>query len=186
MPQSKILLDSNSYFRLARSIHPLLDIVFGEQQYCLYVLQELDDEYDKSPVLKNKFNWVNDEKYFQNRRKRLVVSNSQKREIYLTVEHLKEYKIVCQLGISSVDIQCLAQGYVLDIPIATDDIDMLVVAEEFDISTMRTLELMALMLKCEHITMTKIREIAAYWNYIEDKPANFRKDFKRLFNEDPP
>lgn len=185
MPQSKILLDSNSYFRLAKSIHPLLDVVFGEQQYCLYVLQELDDEYDKSPVLRNKFSWVNDDEYFENRRKRLSVSHYQKREIRLTVEYLREYKITNQLGISHVDIQCLAQAYVLDIPVTTDDLDMHIIAKEYGISRMKTLELMALMLKCGHITMTKIREIAAYWNYIEDKPANFRNDYKKLFRENP-
>lgn len=185
MPQSKILLDSNSYFRLAKSIHPLLDIVFGEKEYCLYVLKELDDEYNKSPVLRKKFNWVNDKEYFQNRQKRLSVSKKQKREIDLTVEYLKEYKIANQLGISSVDIKCLTQGYVLDIPVTTDDLDMLVVAEAFGVSTMKTLELMALMLECSHIKMKKIREIADYWNYLEDKPANFRNDFNRLFGITP-
>lgn len=54
MPQSKILLDSNSYFRLAKSIHPLLFQEFGNKKYCLYVLPELDKEYERQPRLKNK------------------------------------------------------------------------------------------------------------------------------------
>ena len=33
--QAKILLDSNSYFRLAREIHPLLFQEFGDKNYCL-------------------------------------------------------------------------------------------------------------------------------------------------------
>lgn len=77
MPQSKILLDSNSYFRLAKSLHPLLDVVFGNDNYCLYVLRELDREYDKSPVLRRKFNWVNDDEYFENRKKRLSISRAE-------------------------------------------------------------------------------------------------------------
>ena len=45
MPQSKVLVDSNSYFRLAKSIHPLLFQTFGDEEYCLYVLPELDRAY---------------------------------------------------------------------------------------------------------------------------------------------
>ncbi len=183
MAQSKILLDSNTYFRLAKSIHPLLDVVFGEQEYCLYVLRELDDEYDRSRVLKKKFEWVNSEEHFLNRQKRLSVSKMQRREIELTIEFLKEYKLSNQLGISPVDIKCLAYGYVIKIPVATDDLDMLTVADVFDISTMKTLELMALMYKCGHISMKKITEIAAYWEYLDDRPAGFRDDFEKLFGK---
>jgi hypothetical protein len=40
MPQSKFLIDSNVYFRLAQSIRQLLKI-FGDENYCLYVIKEL-------------------------------------------------------------------------------------------------------------------------------------------------
>lgn len=49
MSQSRILLDSNAYFRLAQSIRPLLNAPFGKDNYCLYVLKELQDEYEKNP-----------------------------------------------------------------------------------------------------------------------------------------
>lgn len=186
MPQTKILLDSNSYFRLAKSIHPLLDVVFGDRNYCLYVLKELDDEYDKNVLLRKKFSWVNDDEYYNNRKKRISTSRVEKRQIDLTVEYLMEYKITNNLGISRVDIRCLAQGYVQDIPVVTDDTDMLEVAEAFDIPTMKTLELMELMLRCGHINMKKIREIVTYWDYIGDKPPNFRKDYRKLFKKNPP
>src|SRR5690606_4044435 len=42
--QRKILVDTNSYLRLAQSIHPLLFSEFGPNACCLYVLKELDDE----------------------------------------------------------------------------------------------------------------------------------------------
>jgi len=44
MPQSKILIDTNTYIRLAQSIRPLLFMPFGESEYCLHILQELNDE----------------------------------------------------------------------------------------------------------------------------------------------
>jgi predicted nucleic acid-binding protein len=181
MPQKKILLDSNSYFRLAKSIHPLLDQIFGSENYCLYVLKELDDEYDKSSLLRKKFNWVNDDEFFQNRNKRITISRTDKKQIELTIDYLIGYKITNKLGISKIDIKCLAQGVVQNIPVVTDDQDMLEVAESFGILTMTTLELMSLMQSCEHIQMKKIKEIVAYWEYIGDKPANFRKNYNKLF-----
>ena len=42
MAQQKLLLDSNAYLRLARSIHPLLFVEFGEDRTCLY-LAEADE-----------------------------------------------------------------------------------------------------------------------------------------------
>lgn len=75
MPQNRILLDSNAYFRLAQSIRPLLKQTFGKEKYCLYVIKELQNEYDKNPRLKSAFHWVNDPEYKENRtpceRKRL-------------------------------------------------------------------------------------------------------------------
>ena len=44
MPQSKILIDSNVYFRLAQSIRPLLQVEFGKEKYCLYVIKGLQEE----------------------------------------------------------------------------------------------------------------------------------------------
>jgi len=186
MPQTKILLDSNSYFRLAKSNHPLLDVEFGTDSYCLYVLKELDDEFGRSSLLKRKFGWVDDEEYYNNRKKRLTISRAEKRGIKLTIDHLVAHKINNQLGISRVDIKCLAHGYVQKILVVTDDIDMLNTALEFEIGVMTTLELMSLMIECGHIDMRKVREIVAYWEYLADKPAKFRESYITIFGEPPP
>lgn len=58
-PRQHVLLDSSTYFRLAQSIHPLLQQPFGASPAdSLYVLVELDDEYRKSARLRHKFEWV--------------------------------------------------------------------------------------------------------------------------------
>ncbi len=44
MAQSKILVDTNAYLRLAKTIRPLLFMPFGENEYCLYILPELNEE----------------------------------------------------------------------------------------------------------------------------------------------
>lgn len=80
MAQTKILLDSNSYFRLAKSIHPLLFQPFGETRNTLYVLPELEQEYAKAPRLRSKFPWVTDPEYQSNRSKPLSLSRQNKKD----------------------------------------------------------------------------------------------------------
>ncbi|OOY49073.1 hypothetical protein BOV94_12545 [Solemya velum gill symbiont] len=186
MAQSKILVDTNSYIRLAKSIHPLLDVIFGEENYCLYVLKELDIEFSKNRRLTTQYAWVDEDEFFNNRKKKLTLSKKNKREIEIAVDFLNEEKITNTLSVSDVDILYLAYGLILSIPVVTDDTDMLNLAETYGITTMKSLDLMHTMLTSEHIDMQKIRQVVAYWEYISDKPAEFRKDYIRLFSEDPP
>lgn len=186
MAQRKILLDSNSYFRLAKEVHPLLFQEFGKECYCLYVLDELQKEYDRNPRLKSQFEWVNDAEYRGNRSKKLTLSKQQRNDISLTEEILWDHVLRIQPGPSRVDVIVLSYSAVLGIPVVTDDIDMGKLAKSFDISAMMTLDLMKLMLDCGHINLTQVRRIASYWGYANDRPANFAKDYRRLFGEGPP
>lgn len=186
MPQSKILVDTNTYIRLAKNIHPLLDCPFGEENYCLYVLKELDHEFSRSARLQTQYSWVEDDEYQANRKKRLTLSKKNKREIELTLDFLHQHKIDNQLSVSQVDILYLAYGLVLDIYIVSDDTDMLELANVFNIKTMKTQALLHLMFECDHVDMKKVRQIAAYWEYISDKPTNFRLDYIEIFGEKPP
>lgn len=63
---------------------------------------------------------------------------------------------------------------------------MLELADVFNIKTMKIQELLYLMLECDHVDMERVRQIAAYWEYISDKPANFRQDYIEIFGEKPP
>ena len=186
MARTRILLDSNSYFRLANSIHPLLDTEFGDKNYCLYVLKDLEKEYDRSPRLQTKFHWVNEDKYFENRKRKLTVSRKDKKAIDRTVEFLEEHKYNNCLGVSSVDIKNLAHGHVLDIPVVTDDKDMIELAKAFAIETMSSLKLLTLMVKSGHISKKKVRDIITYWKYNKDTPGNYRKEYKKLFKGNAP
>lgn len=186
MVQSKMLLDSNSYFRLGNSIHPLLFVEFGDPKYCLYVLSELDAEFNRNQRLQTKFPWVNEPEYIENRIKKLTRSKKDEKNIKITYDYLWAEVVANYQNISPVDVTVLSYGYVLGIPVVTDDGDMRTLAAAFGIQTLKTLELLDLMLKCGHITMEKIKKIAAYWAYLPDKPKNFFEDYTRLFNETPP
>jgi hypothetical protein len=186
MSQSRILVDSNAYFRLAQSIHPLLNEEFGEKRYCLYCLKELQDEYNRNPRLINSFSWVNETEYVKNRAHLLKIKREEKPEIKRAYDFILDYVRTVHPGVSKVDVFCLAHAEQLSMPVVTDDEEMRIAAGAYGIKTFKTLELLKLMLGCRHIDIKKIREIAAYWIYLNDKPKDFHLDYKRLFGEVPP
>lgn len=63
---------------------------------------------------------------------------------------------------------------------------MLDLAGDFNIKTLKTLELLKLMLDCRHIDIAIVRQIAAYWIYAQDTPKSFAVDYKKLFREPQP
>ncbi|MBE0503851.1 MAG: DNA-binding protein [Desulfuromonadales bacterium] len=186
MSQRPILLDSNAYFRLAQSIRPLLNTPFGEKNYCLYILKELQTEYAKSSRLKLKFPWVNEPEYADNRTKKLSLTKKEKDEIQRGYDFILDFVRHVHPGVSKVDVLCLAHAEQLGIPVVTDDAEMREAAGNYGIKTLKTLELLKLMLDCEYIDLSKIRGIAAYLIYQNDTPKDFRKDFKKIFGEDAP
>jgi hypothetical protein len=186
MPACNIIIDSCSYFRLAQSIRPLLKNPFGKEEHCLGVIKELDEEYEKNPLLKHKFYWVNHKEYGDNRKNCFAPTRTQRSEINHAFFFIREFARDNQFSVSEVDIIALSYAYVLKVPIVTDDADMLEVAKEFEIKTYKTLELLKLMLDNGVVTMEQIRAIASYWIYQNDTPKLYGKDFKRIFSEDPP
>jgi hypothetical protein len=181
MPQSKILVDTNSYFRLAKSIRPLLFVEFGEECHCLYILPELDIEFRKSPVLQTKFAWALEAEYMAERKVHPSLSRRQRKEVSQTSEFIWDHVQNELPGPSRIDVCYLSYGYVLNIPVVTDDQDMRELAEVFNIKTLVTLELMKVMHDCEHITLAKVKETYGYWDYSRDMPYNAAADYARLF-----
>lgn len=181
MPQTKILVDSNSYFRLAKSIHPLLFQEFGEEKYCLYVLKELNEEYERSRRLKTKFPWVSDAEFEENRKHYLNVGKDQRKDIERAFDYIWAYIQTEQQGPSRIDATYLAHAYVMGLTVVTDDKDMLAVASAFGIKVKKTLELMRLMCDVGYITEAKVKELVDYWRYDGDTPADMQEDYQRLF-----
>ena len=186
MTVCNIIIDSCSYFRLAQSIHPLLKTPFGRKKHCIGAIEELDKEYEKSPILKNKFFWVSQKEYGDNRKNCFSPTKIQRSEINHAFFFIREFARDNQFGVSEVDIMGLSYAYVLKITVVTDDADMLTVAKGFEIKTYKTLELMKLMVDSRLVKMKQIRAVVSYWAYQNDTPKSFRKDFKKIFSKDPP
>ena len=177
MAQSKILVDTNTYIRLAKSIHPLLFMPFGDKEYCLYVLPELNQELS-SHKLQSKFSWVGEEEFVSNRKHFPSISKKQIRSIQQTFDYLWDHVQTELPGPSRVDALFIAYALELDVPVVTDDKDMMELAEVFDTQVMSTLELLKIMRDCGHIDMKSIDGLCDYWRYLADLPANFKSDIK--------
>lgn len=180
MPQSKILVDTNAYLRLAKTIRPLLFVPFGNNDYCLYILPELNQEL-ANHKLQSKFSWITEEEYEDNRKHFPSISRKQKNSIAQTFEYLWDHVQTELPGPSRVDAFYIAYALELDIPVVTDDQDMTELAQTFEAKVMPTLELLKIMLDSGHTNMETINGLCSYWQHITDLPANFQADFKRLF-----
>ena len=186
MPQRKLLLDTNAYLRLARSVHPLLFSEFGEDRICLYLINEFEREFVRSRRLRSKFPWVDESEYRDNRNVRLQIGRKQRREIKTAIEFIGDQADADALGVSEVDVSVLGHAFVLELGAVTDDTDMRALGATFGIEIMSTLSLLKLMVDAGHINFAKVRQIAGYWRHERDLPAGFAQDYQWLFGEQPP
>ena len=184
MAKKRILLDSNAYLRLANSFHPLLNKSFGQDNYTLHLIPEFQKEFDKNPRLKNKFGWVNQPEYVENRRYRIRVSKSQNEQIKNTYSYLWQHNISEGIGASRVDVRALAYGDVLEVAIVTDDSDMTELANVFGIEVMGLLELIQLMDHAKRVALKDIKALLDYLEYIKDLPyPSFRIKLMKAFKK---
>jgi hypothetical protein len=186
-----LLLDSNAYFRLGISIHPLLTPAFGTSpQYALYVLAELDDEYATSVRLQGKFEWVTKPEYRADRKTRRYTLPTDKRTAALNAfTFLLDFADDQRINVSREDLKALAAAYVMGIPVVTDDGGMAQVAEANDIECWNTIKLMRVMETAGRIDLDKVTEIVEYWEYDNDLPMalpRLRAMFREYFGSDCP
>jgi predicted nucleic acid-binding protein len=192
MAQKRIIVDSNSYFRLAQNIHPLLCQPFGKEEITLYIHADLNDEFRRSPRLKNKFHWVVEKVYAENRSRSISLTLEQKAEIEATYDFMWEHVQDAFLrrygkGPSPIDTRIVATAHVLGIAVLTDDRDMIELAKEFDVKAISSLGVMKLMLEAGRIDTEKVDQVVEQWMYENDTPhRDWKKEFKKLFGREAP
>ncbi len=183
-PPKVILLDSNAYFRLARTVHPLLAGTFSTNPaYSLYVLADLDDEYLTSSKLKNKFEWVNDPEYKKDRKvKRYQSKGKKKLPVENAFSFLAAYAKSNAINVAPEDLRALATGFALEFPVVTDDTGMKAIADAHSIECWSIIKLLKLMLTTNRITSDKIAELLQYLNHENDLPMGYNK-LRVMFQE---
>ena len=190
-PPKVILLDSNVYFRLARTIHPLLAKTFGETPvFSLFILSDLDDEYSSSPKLKTKFEWFRESQYCEDRKvKRFSCKGKWKKRVEDAFSYLANYTRDKTINLSPEDIKALAVGFVREIPVVSDDIGMQDVAAEHKIECWSVMQLLKIMVDAGRIDMTIVKQLLEYLDQEDDLPmpkSKLRVEFKKYFTKDCP
>lgn len=184
---NKILLDSNTYFRLADNIYPLLSKTFGKRiKYDLKILGGTLREYNYQARLQSKFSWVDSDRHKEDRkRNKLRLKKPEQEKIKRTQQFIQSESVSRGIGCSSFDIECLVTAMEMNYTLVTDDGDLYDLAQEYEVPCISTLDLLKLMLNEERITMKDIQNTVYMWDYIKDLPRNFYSDFKSIFGVEP-
>jgi hypothetical protein len=190
-PPRVILLDSCAYFRLARSIHPLLAGSFGPAPpYSLFVLAALDDEYFTSSRLRHKFEWVNAAEYREDRQtKQFSCKGKSAAPADSAFSYLAAYAKDQGLILAPEDLKVLAVGFTRGFPVVSDDRGIRQVAVAHAITCWGTLDLLKLMVDHNRTDVAKVREVLQYWDHENDLPMGkpeLRERYKELFGNECP
>lgn len=184
-----LLVDSCSYFRLARVIEPLLGAEFGEPPFDILVVPELDEEFGKSPNLQVKFPWVNEQVYKNNRVANVLAPNCSAFDLRETTKFFKDHKYTKGLGVSKVDIRVLVVAYLSSATVISDDKDVQEMAKDFGMSEcMTSLEVLVWFFEEEILTLKEVKTIVRGWKAEKDlpmPPSKFVDAFYDYFGVNP-
>lgn len=191
-----VILDTNAYIRLAKRIRPLLGVNFGQKNYVLAVLKNVEDEVHRSATLSFKNPWF-DQDTFKNERyaKRLSFSAQQKTDIENTLSiflgHVASDTTCYMTGgrspPSNVDCRMLAVAQVVSAIVVTDDLGMHLLAKDFQLSVWHGWELLAKLRTAKMVSDDLIRDIFVALEVNGDLTATWSAakhgHFKRIFGK---
>ena len=181
------ILDTCAYFRLARSVRPLLGRAFGEPpHYKIFVIKRLVTEHLGSPRLRSKFHWISENEiqneiasgtYMPKGRKKSTVDEAMS---FLRNYVDDVYVAEAKPGPSPADLEALAVAFAIPGFVVSDDKNLRETGKVFDIKTISTFDLLEILLADEIVTVEKIESIIEYWEYDKDLPMASPKLRERL------
>lgn len=193
-----VLLDTNAYLRLAKRICPLLGKPFGQKQYVLTILKQVEDEVHKSPRLKFNYPWFADGDLKAERlAKQSRLNKEERAQIDIIASVLRghvlanphDYTVLGRSPPSPTDCFLLAFGQVRPAIVVTDDLGMHKLAADFDIDIWHGHELLKKMLSAKVIDNDLVREIYTALENNDDLTDSWREarhtEFKKVFGPKP-
>lgn len=75
-----VLLDTNIYLRLAKRIRPMLGVKFGQKDYVLTILKDVEDEVHQNSKLRYRTPWFGDADLSAERMATRIRLSAQERE----------------------------------------------------------------------------------------------------------
>ena len=193
-----VLLDTNTYLRLAKRIRPLLGVKFGQKDYVLTVLRDVEDEVRRNRSLRSKFPWFDDEVFGDERdAARVPLSAEQKEQLKnfqsvlqgFVLTDLDRYTTAGRHPPSETDCKVLAFGEVKKAVVVTDDLGMHLLAGDFEIPIWHGWELLSKMRAAKKIDNDRIRDIYDALERNRDLTATWLQakhtEFARIFGPRP-
>jgi hypothetical protein len=163
-----VLLDTNTYLRLAKRVRPAVGVAFGQKGYVLTILKAVEDEVHRSPRLLHKYPWFDGAEFAAERRAKQVRLSSDERASIQAVQsvllaHVLEAADRFTSGGRSppgpTDCWLLAFGQVRPAIVVTDDLGMHTLARDFSIKVWHGYELLDKLRSAKLVDADLIRDI---------------------------
>lgn len=188
-----LLLDTNAYLRFAKRVKPLLGEPFGNKGYTLTILAAVEEEFSRSPRLRERFPWFVEAEFATERlAKQFRFSPAERAELAAATSVMRE-SVLSDPGRfknppSAVDCRVLAFGLIRNAIVVTDDLSMHVLAAEFELPVMHGHDVLKRMLSAKKINKAQVREIYDMLAANGDLPATWERDrdvlFPRIFKRE--
>jgi hypothetical protein len=190
---TQVLLDTNTYLRLAKRIRPAVGRKFGQVPYVLVILKAVEDEVHRSARLRFLNPWFDEPEFASERKaKQTRLSEAEKQEIKLVQEVLQG---TVQLDLAkyttgrsppgATDCWLLAYGQVKGAVVVTDDLGMHTLASDFELKVWHGFELLAKLRTAKVVDNDLVREIYDALERNSDMTETWRKakhtEFARIF-----
>jgi hypothetical protein len=177
-----VLLDTNSYLRLAKRVRPAVGVKFGKKEYVLTVHKSTEDEVRRNPRLRSEFPWFDDAVYAQERfAKQVRLSPDEHAQAAAAKSVLHSSVLAEPLRFmtgrrsppSDTDCYLLALGQVKPAIVVTDDLGMHLLAADFNLPVWHGHELLRKLQAAKIVDKELIRQIYEALETNNDLPATW-------------
>ena len=193
-----VLLDTNAYLRLAKRVKPLLGVKFGQKEYVLTILKDVENEVHRNSRLQFHYPWFDDAALAEERlAKRFRLSKNENKQIQAATSVLRAHVLENAVSYTSharsppshTDCFCLAFGQIRPAIVVTDDLGMHQLADDFTITVWHGHELLKKMLTAKLIDNNLVREIYEALELNDDLTHTWRdvkhSSSKKIFGPKP-
>lgn len=196
---TEVLLDTNTYLRLAKRIRPAVGRRFGQVPYEVVILKAVEDEVHRSPRLKFRNPWFDEPEFAQERlAKHRRLSPDDKSEMTLVQGMLlgmvqmeaDKYTSHGRQPPGATDCWLLAYAQVKGAVVVTDDLGMHTLAAEAELRVWHGFELLAKLKTAKVVGDDLVREIYDALERNGDMTETWRRakhrEFPRIFGAQAP
>lgn len=191
---TEVLLDTNTYLRLAKRIRPAVGRQFGQVPYVVVILKAVEDEVHRSPRLKFHNPWFDEPEFAQERLAKVKRLSADDRSAMTLVQdvllgmvqmEVDKYTSHRRHPPGATDCWLLAYAQVKNAVVVTDDLGMHTLASEVGLKVWHGFELLAKLKTAKVVDNELIREIYDALERNGDMTETWRqakhREFARIF-----